>query len=180
MTLRAYIIANIIAIPVVALIIVPLVLLASLSFLIFGHGVIDQNLYQLADFILQYLWRLLDSLAVAETAVGFLPEQSFASFAGLMFSFFILEHRMKTLRIIAWTAICCSTILILGTASRKGFILLVLAGAFLLPSYLRNLSRKKIVFILAMLICTITLAYSIQKSPAYIYWRYSALIKKIR
>ena len=82
-------VANLIAIPVVAFLIVPLVLLASLSFLVFGSGFVDQYLYQLADFVLHTLWSLLDGLAdTADLPVS--PDQSVAALAGLSFSVLII------------------------------------------------------------------------------------------
>ncbi|MCK5360539.1 MAG: DNA internalization-related competence protein ComEC/Rec2 [Gammaproteobacteria bacterium] len=78
-------VANIIAIPVVALLIVPLVLCASLSFLLFGNSFIDQYTYQLANFLLQQLWALLETLTVSADVVNFYPDTSAAAFIGLMF-----------------------------------------------------------------------------------------------
>jgi len=83
-------VANIIAIPVVALLIVPLVLLASLSFLTIGHGFVDQYLYHTADFLLQQLWGLLDKLAIAAESINFIPEHSVAALAGLLFSVLVI------------------------------------------------------------------------------------------
>lgn len=82
--------ANIVAIPVVALLIVPLVLLASLSFLILGHGFVEQNLYQLANYLLQQLWALLEIMATTAETVKFSPELSIVAFAGLLFSVLIV------------------------------------------------------------------------------------------
>ena len=83
-------IANIIAIPVVALLIVPLVLFASLSFLLIGAGVIEQHAYQLANFLLHQLWSLLEILAASTDLVNFSPDTSTAAITGLLFAILII------------------------------------------------------------------------------------------
>jgi competence protein ComEC len=83
-------VANIIAIPVVALLIVPLVLCASLSFLLFGGGFIEHHTYQLASFLLQQLWVLLEILAVSTDVLNFSPDTSAAAIAGLLFCVLII------------------------------------------------------------------------------------------
>ena len=83
-------VANLIAIPVVALLIVPLVLLASLSYLLVGSGLLEKNLYQLAEFLLQYLWNYLDLMAIATDAMPFSPGHSATAFAGLIFTVLIV------------------------------------------------------------------------------------------
>jgi competence protein ComEC len=77
--------ANIIAIPVVALLIVPLVLLASLLFLIAGPGFLEQHLFQLANSLLQSLWALLEMMAETSEMVNFLPDLSVPALVGLLF-----------------------------------------------------------------------------------------------
>lgn len=83
-------VANLVAIPVVAFLIVPLVLLASLSFLLFGGGFVEHNLYRLADYVLQLLWTLLESLARATEALPFSVEHSAVALAGLVFTILVL------------------------------------------------------------------------------------------
>ncbi|GMR06308.1 MAG: DNA internalization-related competence protein ComEC/Rec2 [Gammaproteobacteria bacterium] len=83
-------VANLVAIPVVAFLIVPLVLLASLSFLLFGGGFVEHNLYRLADYILQLLWTLLESLARTTEALPFSVEHSAVALAGFVFTILLL------------------------------------------------------------------------------------------
>ena len=83
--------ANVIAIPVVAFLIVPLVLTASLSYLAFGSGVVEQNLYLLAEYLLQLLWSLLEALAIRAESVSFSPGHSTIALAGLLFACLILS-----------------------------------------------------------------------------------------
>ena len=78
-----------IAIPVVAFLIVPLVLLASLSYLVSGGGFVDQYLYQLAE-SLDYLWILLDRMAVMADALSFTPSHSLVALTGLIFAVLII------------------------------------------------------------------------------------------
>jgi competence protein ComEC len=82
-------VANLIAIPVVAFFIVPLVLLASLSYLAMGSGYVDQYLYQLAEIVLDSLWLLLDRLAVMADALSFSPNHSLVAMTGLIFAVLI-------------------------------------------------------------------------------------------
>lgn len=82
--------ANLVAIPVVAFLIVPLVLLASLSYLVTGKGFVDQYLYQAAEFLLQSLWLLLDKLSVATDVLSFSSHQSAVALAGLVFAVLIV------------------------------------------------------------------------------------------
>ncbi len=83
-------VANLVAIPVVAFLIVPLVLLASLSFLLFGGSFVEHNLFLLADSILQFLWTLLESLASTTKALPFSVEHSAAALAGFVFTILVL------------------------------------------------------------------------------------------
>ena len=83
-------VANLIAIPVVAFLIVPLVLLASLSYLVSGGGFVDQYLYQLAESLLDYLWILLDRMAVMADALSFTPSHSLVALTGLIFAVLII------------------------------------------------------------------------------------------
>ncbi|MFW2439862.1 MAG: DNA internalization-related competence protein ComEC/Rec2 [Arenicellales bacterium] len=83
-------VANLVAIPVVAFLIVPLVLLASLSFLLFGSGLVEQTFFQLADTVLQLLWSLLESLAMAAEALPFSAKHSAAALAGIIFTALVL------------------------------------------------------------------------------------------
>jgi len=83
-------VANIVAIPVVAFLIVPLVLLASLSFLLFGGGFVEQALFRLADTVLQLLWTLLESLAITTEALPFSIEHSAVALAGIVFTALVL------------------------------------------------------------------------------------------
>jgi competence protein ComEC len=82
--------ANLIAIPVVAFFIVPLVLLASFSFLLFGGGVVEQSLYRLADSILQILWTLMESLASTAETLPFSVDASAIALAGILFTMLVL------------------------------------------------------------------------------------------
>jgi competence protein ComEC len=83
-------VANLVAIPVVAFLIVPLVLIASLLFLIFGSGYLEQQLFQLADFVLQRLWSFLDSLAATAETLPFSPSYSIAAVTGVFFTMLIM------------------------------------------------------------------------------------------
>jgi len=83
-------VANLVAIPVVAFLIVPLVLLASLSFLLFGAGFVEYNLYRLADSILQLLWTLLELLARTTESLPLFVEHSATAFSGLAFTVVVL------------------------------------------------------------------------------------------
>ncbi|NOY17323.1 MAG: DNA internalization-related competence protein ComEC/Rec2 [Gammaproteobacteria bacterium] len=82
--------ANLVAIPVVAFLIVPLVLLASLSFLLLGAGFVEQTLFRLAELVLQLLWTLLESLAMTTEALPFSVEHSVTALAGIGFAVLVL------------------------------------------------------------------------------------------
>ncbi len=83
-------VANLVAIPVVAFLIVPLVLLASLSFLLFGGSFVEQTLFRLADIVLQLLWSLLESLAMTTEVLPFSVEHSATALAGIIFTVLVL------------------------------------------------------------------------------------------
>ena len=83
-------VANLIAIPVAAFLIVPLILLASLSYLAMGGGFVDQYLYQLTEILLDYLWLLLDRLAIMAEALSFSPDHSIVALTGLIFAVLII------------------------------------------------------------------------------------------
>ncbi len=83
-------VANLVAIPVVAFLIVPLVLLASLSFLLFGGGFVEQTLFRLADTVLQLLWTLLEYLEMTSRALPFSVEHSAIALAGIIFTAMVL------------------------------------------------------------------------------------------
>jgi competence protein ComEC len=83
-------VANLIAIPIVAFLIVPLVLLACLLFLIFGSGYLEQHLFQLADFVLERLWLFLDASAVTAETLSFSSACSVAAMSGIFFTVLII------------------------------------------------------------------------------------------
>lgn len=93
--------ANLIAIPVVGFLIVPLVLLASMSYLLFGSGIIDRYLFQLAEYLLQYVWLMLDYLLAAAEILSFSPEHSLVALAGIIFTvlMFIIPAGLKLRRL---------------------------------------------------------------------------------
>ncbi len=95
--------ANLVAIPVVAFIIVPLVLLASLVFLITGDGYIEQMFYHLADTVMGLLWSLLETLEILPESLSLSIEQSLVAVAGLVFSVmvFMLPSGLKLRRLAA-------------------------------------------------------------------------------
>lgn len=82
--------ANLVAIPVVAFLIVPIILLASLSYLLLGTGAVEHNLYLLAESVLELLWYLLDYMAAANDALSFAPAQSIVALAGILFAVFVM------------------------------------------------------------------------------------------
>ncbi|MEA1888778.1 MAG: DNA internalization-related competence protein ComEC/Rec2 [Pseudomonadota bacterium] len=82
--------ANLVAIPVIAFLIVPLVLLASLFFLLFGAGIVEQALFRAADIILQLLWCWLESLEMTVKALPFSVEYSAVALAGIIFATLVL------------------------------------------------------------------------------------------
>ena len=93
--------ANLIAIPVVGFLIVPLVLLASMSYLLFGSGIVDRYLFQLAEHLLHYVWLMLDYLLAAAEILSFSPEHSLVALAGIIFTvlMFIIPAGLKLRRL---------------------------------------------------------------------------------
>ncbi len=83
-------VANLIAIPIIAILVVPLVLLACLLFLMFGDGYFVQHVFQLADFVLERLWLFLDASVVTAESLSFSPACSVVAITAIFFIVLII------------------------------------------------------------------------------------------
>ena len=101
--------ANFIAIPLVALCIVPLVLLASLWFLVFGSSLPEQSLYQLADVLLHGLWYFLAALSNFAAGMPFTAGHTATTVAGLFFAalIFMLPAGLRVRRLSTLGLLVC-------------------------------------------------------------------------
>ncbi len=78
-------------------------------------------------------------------------EAALVFFTGMIFCFYEIYKLKPFSRVLAWSGIFCSNVLILSTGSKKGMVLLLIALLVLLPSYLKGLGRKGVIFVLLLL-----------------------------
>jgi competence protein ComEC len=112
--------ANLLAIPLVAFVVVPLVLLASFLFIISGPGVIEAALYKFADLVISFLWHTLAWFADVSGQLSWAVPASGAAITalGLAVIFLLLPGGLGT-RKLAFAAVL-AFIVPAGTSMQNG------------------------------------------------------------